>query len=288
MFTGFCLTFPALHTFKRCFKCPKTLKIKIQLAQTFFLTVNWGTLGANQAAAYPEDHFFFETYTGLLSIFCPPYPQKNEANKQTTTNQPPSDDKPGCVLPKRPTPSFRALLSGFLLKGRAARSCTRMRRGMRRALPLVLELGRHRSRHCGIRGWKGGEKKRSEKHLCVTLMLWYFEFGPGTSETKWAEFFSPLLWQLQRCQVDKRQGSRGELSTSTPMPVSQQELVLCRQKFVLSSSDRTRDSFFSLPADMHRNAPNDTARVWFWFLVFGVAKLQRSNTPKFNCGLIIT
>lgn len=99
---------------------------------------------------------FFNPHSFIICVL-PPSPQK-QTNKQQ--QQPISSHQmtEACLCPPetsvRPPLSVRAeaLLSRFLLQVQAARSCTRMRRGMRRALSLVLELGRHRSRHCGIRG----------------------------------------------------------------------------------------------------------------------------------------
>lgn len=252
--------------------------------QTFFLTVNWGTLGANQAAAYPEDHFFFLNLHRFIIYFLPPLTLK-KWNKQTNNNQSASIRWQAWLCPPETSdPLFPCAIVWLpaqgpgraLVHAHASRDAPRS--------PISIGVGTAPIQALWDSGLKRGGKKRSEKHLCVTLMLWYFEFGPGTSETKWAEFFSPLLWQLQRCQVDKRQGSRGELSTSTPMPVSQQELVLRRQKFVLSSSDRTRDSFFSFLQTCTEMPQMIQLGFGFGFWCLGLQSCKDQIPPSLTAG----
>lgn len=84
------------------------------------------------------------------------------------------------VLPKRPSdpPALFfpcSLLSPFLIKLQPSDTRTRLRRagaGMRRALPLIEALGRHRFRHCGLKEKQEFKKKNGLKSRSVSRLSW--------------------------------------------------------------------------------------------------------------------
>lgn len=162
------------------------------------------------------------------------------------------------VLPKRPSdpPALFfpcSLLSPFLIKLQPSDTRTRLRRagaGMRRALPLIEALGRHRFRHCGLKEKQEFLKKTGWK---VDLCHVWAEIGSGTSKTNWVVVVVVLFCLLTAAALPTNIIDQ-EVSCHHPLRYTTRTFSRW-QKHVLSFSDRVCNRFGPFWGKMHLNAP---------------------------------